>query len=298
LDTRAVIVLSDFPKFKAILTKELKLIKRLPKGKMVFIISSPTCTYDPPDLIQSTWPINFWLIDAKTPVLSPLLTTNVSNLEPNIVKIESEPKIAIETTDENLSTTTPLVNMNPYEAEALMRFTASMSCYGLSSKAYSLIDTAASLNFVWKHFVMTNGSYKDDCKTAPKLSIRVASEHRIFTTKMICPTVFTIDGHDEFTDLKFRVLPHFEGSDIILGIPSFKNLEVAIHPNLNSFTMGDYTIQCNRESRRISCLIVDTDKMNKTIAKQSRNKKDPVDVFLISLHFAKELTTVKSDFGE
>jgi hypothetical protein len=38
--------------------------------------------------------------------------------------------------------------------------------------------------------------------------------------------------------------------------------------------------------------------MNQIIVKQARNKKDPVDVFLISLHFAEELATVKSDFGE
>jgi hypothetical protein len=38
--------------------------------------------------------------------------------------------------------------------------------------------------------------------------------------------------------------------------------------------------------------------MNKIIAKQARNKKDPVDVFLISLYFAEKLATVKSDFGE
>jgi hypothetical protein len=31
---------------------------------------------------------------------------------------------------------------------------------------------------------------------------------------------------------------------------------------------------------------------------KARNKKYPVDVFLISLHFAEELATVKSDFGE
>ena len=74
----------------------------------------------------------------------------------------------------------------------------------------------------------------------------MASEHRISTTKLFCPTVFTIDGH-KFTDLQFRVLPHFKGSDIILGLPSLKKLEVAKHLNLNSFTMGDYTIQCNRE---------------------------------------------------
>ena len=59
--------------------------------------TSPTCTYDPLDLIPSTWPISFWLIDANTPVLSPLLTTNVGNLKPNIVRIESKPETNIET---------------------------------------------------------------------------------------------------------------------------------------------------------------------------------------------------------
>ena len=38
--------------------------------------------------------------------------------------------------------------------------------------------------------------------------------------------------------------------------------------------------------------------MNQIIVKQARYKKDPADVFLISLHFAEELTTVKSDFWE
>jgi hypothetical protein len=62
--------------------------------------------------------------------------------------------------------------------------------------------------------------------------------------------------------------------------------------------MGDYTIHCDRESRINSCLIIDTDKMNQIIAMHARNKKDPVDVFLISLHFDAELAVVKSDFRE
>ena len=102
--------------------------------------------------------------------------------------------------------------MNPYEAEALMRLTTYVSYNDLSSKADTLIDTASSLNFISKDFVVNNGFYKDS-KTVPKLSIRVASEQRISTTKMFCPTVFTIDGH-EFTDLQFIVLSHFKGSDI------------------------------------------------------------------------------------
>jgi hypothetical protein len=203
--------------------------------------TSPTGTYVPSDLLPSFWPVNFWLVDANTPVLSPLLTINVNNLKPSIVETESKFEAAIETSDESLPTAAALAIMNPYEAEALMRFIASVSYDGLSSKADTLIDTAASLNFVSKDFVVTNGFYKD-CKTVPKLSIRVASEQRISTTKLFCPMVFTIDGHD-FTDLQFRVLPHFKGSVIILGLKALKKLEVAIHPSLKSFTMGDYTFQ-------------------------------------------------------
>jgi hypothetical protein len=80
LDTKGVIVLPDWPKFKAI-TKELKLIKQLPKGERVFMRASPTGAYVPSDLLPSIWPVNFWLIDANTQVLSPLLTTNVNNLK-------------------------------------------------------------------------------------------------------------------------------------------------------------------------------------------------------------------------
>ena len=93
-----------------------------------------------------------------------------------------------------MSTTKALVIINPYDAEALMRFTASVSCSGMSSKVDTLIDTSTSLNFITKDFVTTNGFYKD-CTVVPKLSIRVASEQRISTTKVFCPTVFTIDGH-------------------------------------------------------------------------------------------------------
>ncbi len=79
--------------------------------------------------------------------------------------------------------------MDPYQAEALMRYTATVSYKELSSKADTLIDTPSSLNFVSKEFVMADGFYKY-CKTNPKLSIRVASEQRISTTKVFCPAVF------------------------------------------------------------------------------------------------------------
>ena len=89
--------------------------------------------------------------------------------------------------------------MDPYEAEALMRFNATTVLNGLPSKADTLIDTTASLNFLSKEFVEANGFYKE-CKTASKLAIRMPSEQRISTTSVFCSSVYTIDGH-EFANL-------------------------------------------------------------------------------------------------
>jgi len=71
---------------------------------------------------------------------------------------------------------------------------------------------------------------------------------------------------------------------------------VVIYPSLNTLTMGDFTINCNRESRRISYMLVDFDKIDQKFFKHARNKKNPSDVFLISLHFDEDLASVKSDF--
>jgi hypothetical protein len=115
---------------------------------------------------------------------------------------------------------------------------------------------------------------------------------------VFCPSVFTIDGH-EVTDSQFIVLPHFKSSDTILGSSALKQLVVVIHPSINTLTMGNFSINCNRESRYKNCMIVDCDKMDQiNVIKQARNKKNPIVVFLISLHFAEDLTTIKSDFGE
>jgi hypothetical protein len=89
-------------------------------------------------------------MDANTPVLSPLLTTNKRNVKPSIVITELKPEAAVEALDKYLSTTFALLIMNSYEAEALMKSNATVSYNGLSSKADTLIDTATSLNFVSK----------------------------------------------------------------------------------------------------------------------------------------------------
>jgi hypothetical protein len=126
--------------------------------------------------------------------------------------------------------------MGPYEREALVRFIEFVSLDILSVKADTHIDTKTSLNFVSKDLVMANDFYKD-CKITLELAIRVASEQRISTTKVFCPSVFTIDGQ-ELTNSQFRVLPHFKSSDIVLGLLALKQTGVVIHPSQNTFLRG------------------------------------------------------------
>ena len=89
--------------------------------------------------------------------------------------------------------------------------------------------------------------------------------------------------------MQCRVLFNFKISDIILELPALKQLNVVIDPSLNAFTVGGFITNCNRESRRISCMIVDSDKMDQIIVKQAINKKNHSDFFLISLHFPEDL---------
>ena len=92
--------------------------------------NSSTCTYDP-DITRSAWVINNWLIDAITHVLSPLMNTSVNTLKPNIITTQLEANEAIKAANKYLSVATAMVVMDPYEAEALMRFNATIIFNGL-----------------------------------------------------------------------------------------------------------------------------------------------------------------------
>ena len=137
------------------------------------------------------------------------LTTpaTIDNIPTDTLTNGMEPYEAIDAAAKYLSLATALVGMNPLETHSLMRFTDAVSQENKTSKADTLIDTAASLNFVSKKFLNANGFYKY-CKSAPKIVVRVANEQRIATNKIFCRTVFTIDG-EEFTGLLFGVLPYF-----------------------------------------------------------------------------------------
>jgi hypothetical protein len=71
-----------------------------------------------------------------------------------------ESEATIDVTDKYLSAADALVVMIPLENHSLMRFTAMVSQENITSKADTLIDTAASPNFVSKMFLNANGFYK------------------------------------------------------------------------------------------------------------------------------------------
>jgi hypothetical protein len=154
------------------------------------------------------------VIDANTFVLSPPLATNVGVLKPNPIVVNVETKATIKGADKFLLATFAMVSMNPYEIEDRTTFGATSSSNRLSYKANTLIDTKTFLNFVTKRILIANRFYTD-FKNDPNLSIRVASEKRISTTNVFCPSTFTIiDGH-EVTEFLCRVHPHFKSPHII-----------------------------------------------------------------------------------
>ncbi len=60
---------------------------------------------------------------------------------------------------------------------------------------------------------------------------------------------------------------------------------------------GDIPFPCESQPRWASYLLVDSSKMHKILAKVVRNKRTQSELFLVSLHFAEEVESIKTDFG-
>ena len=74
--------------------------------------TTPTCTYEPPNIMTFAWVINFWLIDANTHVVSPLTNASVNTLKPNIVNTQLEANEAIKAANKYLSATIGIYSSN------------------------------------------------------------------------------------------------------------------------------------------------------------------------------------------
>ncbi len=125
-----------------------------------------TCSYGPLDFIKPIWVIHYWVIDADTPIMvtTPTIVNDeglttppiINDLPTETLTNEREFEAAIDAADTYLSTTYALVVMNPLEHSSLMRFTDVVSQENITSKAGTLIDMAASLNFASKKFLNAN----------------------------------------------------------------------------------------------------------------------------------------------
>jgi hypothetical protein len=124
-----------------------------------------------------------------------------------------------------------------------------------------LIDSAATLNFVSQEFCIQNGLV-GKCVRGPKISVRIANEHRISTNTSFSPASLLIH-HIKFTGLTFIVLPHLKCVDFIFGLPALKTLQMSIQPSNNPVMINDLSIPCESQPQRISCLLFDSSKMQK-----------------------------------
>jgi hypothetical protein len=85
--------------------------------------------------------------------------------------------------------------------------------------------------------------------------------------------------------------------DFIFGLPAMKELNMSIHPSKDLVLIGHIPFSCESQPRRVSCLLVDSSKMHKLLAKAARSKHTESELFLVSLHFAEELKSIHTDFG-
>ncbi len=85
--------------------------------------------------------------------------------------------------------------------------------------------------------------------------------------------------------------------DFIFGVPTMKELNMSIQPSNNSVFIGNLPFACVSQPRRVSCLLVDSSKMQKKLAKVARNTHTENELLLVSLHFFEELESIKTDFG-
>jgi hypothetical protein len=158
-----------------------------------------------------------------------------------------------------------------------------------------LIDSATTLNFVSEDFLTRNNVLGNFIRGSKNV-IRIANRQRISTCKTFLPTNVSM-GQKKLTGLKLTVLPHLKRVNFIFSLPTMKELNISIQPSNNLVLIGDIPFSCESHPRRVSCLLVDSYKMQKILAKAARNKHTKSELFLVSLHFFEELESIKTVFG-
>jgi hypothetical protein len=134
------------------------------------------------------------------------------------------------------------------------------------------------------------------CIRSPKIVVRIANEQRISTSKTFSSTNVSF-GQKKFTSLSFTVLPHLKYVGFIFDLSSMKELIMSIQPSKDLVLIGDISFSCESQPRLVLCLLVDLSEMQNFVAKAARNKHTESELFLVYIHFAKELESIKTEFG-
>ena len=68
-----------------------------------------------------------------------------------------------------------------------------------------------------------------------------------------------------------------------------KELNVSIQPSDSSILIGNRPCPCDSQPRRVSCLLVDSSRMQTILTKIDRNHRTQSGLILVSVHFTEEL---------
>ncbi len=167
-----------------------------------------------------------------------------------------------------LPTVAELIIMDPNQPKPLMKLPISIKQDSLQFHTSVLIDSATTLNFVSEDF-LTRNNLLGKCSRGSKIVVRIAYEKRISTSKTFSPINVSISPKN-FTGLKFTVLPHLKCVDFIFGLPAMKEWNMSIQPSNDLVLIGDMPFSRELQPRRVSCLLVDSDNMQKILAKAER----------------------------
>ena len=194
-----------------------------------------------------------------------------------------------------LPTDVALTIIDPNQQEPLMKLSISIEHDSLQFNTSVLTDSATTLNFASEDF-LTRNIFFGKCIRCPKIVVRIANEQRISTSKTFSPTNDS-SSQKKFSGLKFTVLPHLTCVNFIFGLPAMKEVNMSIQPSNDLMLIADMPFSCESQPRGVSCLLVDSYKIQNFFTKAARNKHTESELLLVSLHFYEESESIKTDFG-
>ena len=291
-NTKALLVLPKWAAFNDI-TKDLTLYEEKPARQQLFTRSPESDGTAREPVTPAPWPLCYWLLDHRVPPVSQISEKKGKCDSPgstNGIQEDQAMKAAEQFFPPTASCSAIL---DPDQPEPLMKLPIVVN----NTEMDALLDTAATMSFVSENFVKTHSLTS---RRAEKLAVRVANGSRINSTRVVHLDAVRI-GQKLYDNLSFRVLPHLKAADLVLGLPTLKQLGIMIHPAECSVTIKEEKIPCHLEERRVECSLITPAKLNSILAKQQRCKsKQIAEFFLATLtdtNTGDEIDDIDTDFG-